>query len=95
MTAAPDISALQREIASARDAVDAARITSQPLDVLAQVTIAIERLTATQHELVNVLLDHGVSWSDLGTALSTSSAAAARRFPRRAHGASPGGSDRA
>jgi hypothetical protein len=46
-------------------------------------TVAIEGLSATQHELVNVLLDHGHSWSEVGDALSTSASAAERRYPRR------------
>ena len=53
------------------------------VEVLTQVTLAIEELTATQHELVNVLLDNGHSWGEVADALSTSAAAAVRRYPRR------------
>jgi hypothetical protein len=48
-----------------------------------QLTVAIEELTATQHELVNLLLDHGHGWSEVGDALNTSAVAAERRYPRR------------
>jgi phage-related minor tail protein len=71
------------ELAVALRAVTQARGSSDALEVLTQVTMAIEELTATQHELVNVLLDNGHSWSDVADALSTSAAAAERRYPRR------------
>jgi hypothetical protein len=74
---------LADELAKALRAVTQARAASDALEVLTQVTIAIEELSATQHELVNVLLDHGHHWSEVGSALSTSPAAAERRFPRR------------
>ena len=71
------------EVALALRAVTEARASRDAMDALALVTVAIEQLTATQHELVNVLLDHGHTWSEVGEALSTSPAAAERRFPRR------------
>jgi len=71
------------ELAVALRAVTHARGSSDAVEVLTQVTMAIEELTATQHELVNVLLDNGYSWRDVGDALSTSAAAAERRYPRR------------
>jgi len=71
------------ELAVALRAVTQARGSSDALAVLTQVTVAIEELTATQHELVNVLLDNGHSWSEVADALSTSAAAAERRYPRR------------
>jgi hypothetical protein len=71
------------ELAVALRAVTQARGSSDALEVLSQVTMAIEELTATQHELVNVLLDNGHSWSEVADALSTSAAAAERRYPRR------------
>ena len=71
------------ELAVALRAVTQARGSSDALEVLTQVTMAIEELTATQHELVNVLLDNGHSWSEVADALSTSAAAAERRYPRR------------
>ncbi|HEX7188197.1 MAG TPA: hypothetical protein VF423_08230 [Actinomycetes bacterium] len=74
---------LADELAVALRAVTEARAASDAFDVLAQLTVAIEELTATQHELVNVLLDHGHSWGEVGDALSTSAAAAERRYPRR------------
>jgi len=75
---------LQRELRSAQDALSAARTSSTALETLTELTAAIETLTATQHELVNLLLDRGASWSTIADALSTSSAAAKRRYPRRA-----------
>jgi len=74
---------LADELAQALRSVTQARAAPDALEVLTQVTVAIEELSATQHELVNVLLDHGHSWSEVGSALSTSPAAAERRFPRR------------
>jgi hypothetical protein len=71
------------ELAVALRAVTQARGSSDALEVLTQVTMAIEELTATQHELVNVLLDNGHSWSEVADSLSTSAAAAERRYPRR------------
>lgn len=71
------------EVASALRAVTEARAATDAVAALTQVTVAIEQLTATQHELVNVLLDHGHSWSQVGEALCTSPAAVERRFPRR------------
>lgn len=77
---------LADELAHALRAVTEARAASDALDVLTHVTVAIEELSATQHELVNVLLDHGRTWSDVGEALNTSPAAAKRRYPRRERG---------
>jgi len=57
--------------------------SAEPLRALGEITNAIETLTATQHELVNVLLDRGATWSTIAEALSTSSAGAKRRYPRR------------
>lgn len=74
---------LRREILTSEQALAAARDTDDPLLALTELTAAIEALTATQHELVNTLLDRGSSFSTLATALSTSSAAARRRYPRR------------
>ena len=71
------------ELAGALRAVTQARGSSDALEVLTQVTMAIEELSATQHELVNVLLDNGHSWKEVADALSTSAAAAERRYPRR------------
>ena len=71
------------ELAGALRAVTQARGSSDAVEVLTQVTMAIEELTATQHELVNVLLDNGHTWSEVADALSTSAAAAERRYPRR------------
>jgi hypothetical protein len=74
---------LADELSTALRAVTEARGATDALDVLTQVTVAIEELSATQHELVNVLLDHGHTWSQVGGALNTSAAAAERRYPRR------------
>lgn len=74
---------LSDEVASALRALTEARAATDAMAALSHVTIAIEQLTATQHELVNVLLDHGHTWSEVGQALSTSAAATERRFPRR------------
>jgi hypothetical protein len=71
------------EVASALRAVTEARASRDALTALAHVTVAIEELCATQHELVAVLLDHGHTWTEVGEALSTSASAAERRFPRR------------
>jgi hypothetical protein len=79
----PQLRRLADELAAALRAVTEARAASDALDVLTQVTVAIEDLSATQHELVNVLLDHGHNWSQVGEALNTSPAAAQRRYPRR------------
>ena len=79
----PQLRRLADELANALRALTQARAASDALDVLTQVTVAIEDLSATQHELVNVLLDHGHTWSQVGEALNTSPAAAKRRYPRR------------
>jgi hypothetical protein len=71
------------EVATALRALTQARAASDARDVLALLTVAIEELSATQHELVNVLLDHGHTWTSVGEALNTSAAAAERRYPRR------------
>jgi hypothetical protein len=74
---------LGEEVAQALRAIIQARAAEDGMQALALVTIAIEQLTATQHELVNVLLDHGHTWSEVGSALSTNATAVERRFPRR------------
>ena len=79
----PQLRRLADELATALRAVTEARAASDALAVLTQVTVAIEELSATQHELVNVLLDNGHTWSQVGEALNTSPAAAERRYPRR------------
>jgi len=79
----PQFRRLAAELSKALRAVTEARAASDALEVLTHVTVAIEELGATQHELVNVLLDHGHTWSQVGEALSTSPAAAERRYPRR------------
>jgi hypothetical protein len=71
------------ELAAALRALTQARAAADAQDVLAHLTVALEELSATQHELVNVLLDHGHTWSQVGEALNTSAAAAERRYPRR------------
>jgi hypothetical protein len=71
------------ELAAALRALTEARAAADAEDVLTHLTVALEELSATQHELVNVLLDHGRSWSQVGEALNTSAAAAERRYPRR------------
>jgi DNA-directed RNA polymerase specialized sigma24 family protein len=81
---ASDREIVQRELGVADAALAAARRGSDALETLTELTAAIETLTATQHELVNLLLDRGASWSTIADALSTSSAAAKRRYPRRA-----------
>jgi hypothetical protein len=85
----PQLRRLADELATALRAVTEARAASDALDVLTQVTVAIEDLSATQHELVNVLLDHGHTWSQVGEALNTSAAAAKRRYPRRERRTAP------
>ena len=71
------------EVALALRAVTEARASRASCDARASVTVAIEQLSATQHELVAVLLDHGHTWTEVGDALSTTASAAERRFPRR------------
>jgi hypothetical protein len=75
---------LRRELRTAELALARARKAAEPLEALTDMTAAVETLTATQHELVNVLLDRGATWSTIADALSTSSAGAQRRYPRRA-----------
>lgn len=75
---------LGTEVALAQRAITEARASQDALEALCLVTVAIESLSATQHELVDVLLDHGHTWGEVGEALSTSPVAAERRFPRRA-----------
>jgi hypothetical protein len=77
------------EVAVAMRAVTEARASRDALDALGLVTVAIESLSATQHWLVSVLLDHGHTWSEVGEALSTTASAAERRFPRRRRGRPP------
>ena len=74
---------LGHELAGAVRALTQARAASDARDVLAHLTVALEELSATQHELVNLLLDNGHRWSEVGTALNTSATAAERRYPRR------------
>lgn len=83
LPAPPQLDALHREIAVARKALTSAARARTPLRVLVHLTEAVEGLTATQHELVNFLLDEGASWDEVGAALDTSSRAAERRFPQR------------
>lgn len=78
-----DRALVRRELTAAQQALAAAGRTSTALETLSGITSAVEVLTATQHELVNLLLDHGASWSSIAGALSTSSAAVQRRYPRR------------
>jgi len=80
---AASLDLLHREISAARRALSKAARATTPLAVLGHLTVAVEGLTATQHELVNHLLDAGASWDEIGAALDTSSQAAERRFPRR------------
>ena len=75
---------LGKEVAVALRAITEARASHDALEALSLVTVAVEALSATQHELVDVLLDHGHTWGEVGGALSTSPVAAERRFPRRA-----------
>ncbi|BEP13819.1 hypothetical protein acdb102_21300 [Acidothermaceae bacterium B102] len=81
--AASDTAILHREIEQAVDSLTAARDTSDALEALVEMTSVLDILTATQHELVNALLDRGATWSQVADALSTSSIGARRRFPRR------------
>jgi hypothetical protein len=74
---------LRRELGEAQANLNEALTAANPFEALVQMTAALETLSATQHELVNVLLDRGASWSQVADALSTSSAGARRRFPRR------------
>jgi len=74
---------VRREVGAAEELLSVAGEISDPLASLAAMTTAIDVLTATQHELVNALLDRGATWSVIAEALSTSSASAQRRFPRR------------
>ncbi|MDX6204104.1 MAG: hypothetical protein QOE76_459 [Frankiales bacterium] len=78
-----DTEILRRELTEAQDLLTAGQETTDPLDALVQLTSSLDVLTATQHELVNLLLDSGATWSQVADALSTSSAGARRRFPRR------------
>jgi hypothetical protein len=74
---------VRRELTTAADLLADAHETPDSLASLAAMTTAIDVLTATQHELVNVLLDRGATWSVIAEALATNSAGAQRRFPRR------------
>ncbi len=80
---APETEILQRELTEAQEALAAALHAETPLDTLVDLTAALDTLSATQHELVNVLLDRGATWSQVADALAISSAGARRRFPRR------------
>jgi hypothetical protein len=85
-----EIALVRREVAAASAALRGAKVATDPMGALAGITEAVEALTSTQHELVNVLLDRGCSWSDLAVALSTSRAGAKRRYPRRTARSAPG-----
>lgn len=74
---------LGEDVAAALRSVTRARAADEAIEALHHVTVAIEQLSATQHDLVDVLLDHGHTWSEIGQALSTTPVAAERRFPRR------------
>lgn len=91
LPAPPQLDALHREIAVARKALTSAARARTPLQLLAHLTEAVEGLTATQHELVNYLLDEGASWDEVGAALDTSSRSAERRFPQRGRRGARGG----
>jgi hypothetical protein len=78
-----EVGLVRREVTAAGAALRGAKVAADPMGALAAITEAVETLTSTQHELVNVLLDRGCSWSDLATALSTSRAGVKRRYPRR------------
>lgn len=80
---AAETEVLQRELREAREALAAAHDAETPLDALVDLTAAVDTLWATQHELVNVLLERGATWSQVADALALSSAGAQRRFPRR------------
>lgn len=71
------------EVARALRAVTEARASTDAMQALGLVTIAVEQLTATQRELVDVLLDHGHTWAEVGEALASTAGSAERRFPRR------------
>jgi hypothetical protein len=79
----PETDILRRELTETREALGIAVDAQSPFEALVQMTWALDTLTASQHELVNVLLDRGATWSQVADALSTSSAGARRRFPRR------------
>lgn len=79
-----DVALIRREVAAAAAALGRAKKSADPMVTLGEITAAVEALTSTQHELVNVLLDRGATWSALAAALSTSSVGARRRYPRRA-----------
>jgi hypothetical protein len=81
--AAAETAILRREIEEAQQILTLGGSTEDPFEALVQLTSALDTLTATQHELVNVLLDRGATWSQVADALSTSNAGARRRFPRR------------
>lgn len=74
---------LQRELREAQEALAAALRAGTPLDTLVDLTAALDTLSATQHERVNVLLDRGATWSQVADALAISNDGARRRFPRR------------
>ena len=84
-----EIALIRREVAAAGAALRSAKVATDPMGALAGITEAVETLTSTQHELVNVLLDRGCSWSDLAAALSTSRTGAKRRYPRRSARSAP------
>jgi len=74
---------LRRELQAAETSLHEARLSSDPLESLGLLTAAVDEMVATQHELVNVLLDRGATWATIASGLSTSSTGAQRRFPRR------------
>ena len=83
LSSSREIRELTKEISAARATLAAAAGAPGPMELLSLLTQALERLAATQHELVNVLLDRGENWDTIGRALDTSGYAAERRFPRR------------
>jgi hypothetical protein len=57
-----EIGLVRREVTTAAEALGRAKKSADPMDTLSEITAAVETLTSTQHELVNVLLDRGASW---------------------------------
>ena len=86
-----EMAVLQGELVTAEQMLASAREAGDPLQALSDLSAALDVLTATQHELVNALADRGTTWSTIADALSTTSAAAARRYPRRGGRGGPGG----
>jgi hypothetical protein len=88
---AAETALLHSEIIIAVQTLNSALEAPDPLQTLSDLTAALDVLSATQHELVNVLVDRGATWSTIAGALSTSSAAAERRYPRRGTRSTPAG----